>query len=174
MASVGYSKKAEDGLFNSQHEAERKKKEDREREERQRIEKERIERRKREIREKLAARSTGNGSSASASGSVNGASGSAAVASGKQAEAASKEKEEEPLECVEALLRAGGFTRRLPWRKRRQLRAVERAAEKLRARVEKALGPENCESQFAVYAFDSVARIEVACRLELLRRPTDE
>lgn len=98
----------------------------------------------------------------------------AAEKAAKEAAAAEADAMASVPECVQGLLVAGGFTRRLTWRERRGLRRVERAAERLRTCIEQTLGKERCEGAFARYAYDGLAHIEVACRLELLRNPAKD
>jgi len=72
---------------------------------------------------------------------------------------------------VRGLLQKGGFARRLTWAERVKLRRIERASDKVRARLEDAFGKEG-QNAFIENALDSLAHIEVAARLELLRKRT--
>lgn len=157
MASVGYTGKL-NGVETSEEKAKR------EREEKER--KDRAEKQKDEDRKRFEARKA----------AVEKARQERLAAAGKiePSKDGKTEKDDDDNgipECVQAILAAGGFTRRLTWRQRWALRKVEKAAEKLRARVESALGLESCEGAFGRYAFDGIAHIEVACRLELMRKP---
>lgn len=64
------------------------------------------------------------------------------------------------------LLKNGGFTRRLTWRDRRNLRKLERKIDAVREQLHQAFPDTNSS---VAKSLDSLAHIEVTARLEMMR-----
>lgn len=72
------------------------------------------------------------------------------------------------LALVQELLKAGGFSRRLTWKERRALRAIERACDRVRNAVHEAFDK---QPDSVARAIDGFAALEAICRFELLKAP---
>ena len=71
------------------------------------------------------------------------------------------------------LISMGNFTRRLSFWERHRLRKIEAAADKLRRRLASAFS-RDANNDYVCEAYDSLAHIEVAARLEMLRFDAEE
>lgn len=72
------------------------------------------------------------------------------------------------LALAQELLKAGGFGRRLTWRERRALRAVERACDSVRRAVGDVFDAPPASVSSAI---DGLAALEAICRLEAMKAP---